>query len=143
MRKILKCCARKSYQISSGKTGDQRLYPIQEIRAISRTNKTTSTLFRYQKAVPIDACHGVCYLSYDNHFYNGARLNQSTESMSRNRKETTRSALIHQKFLKKSHLGKKKFSKFSFSSPYSFVSTQYKNISGIKQSFIQTPIFAV
>ena len=39
---------------------------IQEIRAM---NKTTSTLFQNQKAVPVDACHDVSDLSYDNYLY--------------------------------------------------------------------------
>ena len=32
---------------------------IEEITAISRINKTTSTLFRNQKAMPVGACHDV------------------------------------------------------------------------------------
>ena len=85
-----------------------------KIRAISRINKTTSTLFRYQKAVPVGPCHDVRSLSYDNHLYKRTRLNQSIESFSQNRKETTRFALIHQKFFKKSHLCKKKLIKCHF-----------------------------
>ena len=67
------------------------------------------------------------------------RLNEFIESLSRNRKEAThsatRSVLIHQKFSEKSHLGKK-ISNVSFCSQYFFVSIQYKNISGIKETFI-------
>ena len=42
-------------------------------------------------------------------YHNNTRLNHSFESLSRNRKETRHSALIHQKFSKNSHLGKKFF----------------------------------
>ena len=42
---------------------------IQEIRAIYRINKTTSTLFRSQKGLTVGACHDVSELSYDNDLY--------------------------------------------------------------------------
>ena len=48
------------------------------------------TLFRNQKAVPVGTCHDVDDLSYDNDLYNKTRLNQSIESLSRNRKDTTK-----------------------------------------------------
>ena len=89
---LVECCARKSYQSPLGKTGGQRLYPTQEIRAISRMIKATSTLFRNQQTTPVGACHDVDHMSYD---YNWTRLNQSIESLYRNRKETTSSALFH------------------------------------------------
>ena len=95
---LVECCARKSHQSPSGKTEDQRLYPIQEIKAIPKTNKTTSTSFRYQKAVLVSMCHDVCDFSYDDHLYNRTRLNQSIESLSRNRKETTKCMLCEKKF---------------------------------------------
>ena len=60
--------------------------------------------FDIKRQVPVGTCHDVRDLSYDNHLYSRARLNQSIESLSRNREETTRSVLIHQKFSKKSHL---------------------------------------
>ena len=53
-RKILvDCCARKSYHSLLGKTGDERLYPTQKIRAISRMIKTMSTLFQNQQSTPV------------------------------------------------------------------------------------------
>ena len=101
-------------QSPSGKTDDQTLYAVKEIRAISRINKATSALFQNQKTLPLGACHDVCSLSYDNHLYNKTRLNQSIESLFQNRKEAKCSALIHQKFSAKSHLGIKNFLKFLF-----------------------------
>ena len=133
MRKILKCCARKSYQSSSGKTEDQISYSIQEIRAISRTNKTTSTLFRYQKAVPVGMCHDVCGLCYHNHLYNRISQNQSIESLNCLRIERRPRALVSftKNSAKVSSSAKKIFKSF-ICSQYSFVSTQCKNISGIE-----------
>ena len=72
-------------------------------------DKTTSTLFRNQKTEPVGACHDVGHMSYDNHLYNMTRPNQSIEFLYQNRKETTRSALCHKKFSKKSHIGIKIF----------------------------------
>ena len=88
MREIFlaECCARESYQSTSGKTEDQRLYPTKEIRAISKINKTTSTMFGNQKAVHVGAYHDVGDLSYDNDLYNRIRLNMSIESLSQNRR---------------------------------------------------------
>ena len=98
----------------SDETDDQTLYAAYKIRAISRINKATNTLFQNQKTVPVGACHDERSLSNDNHLYNRTRLNQSIESLFRNRKEATGSALIHQKFSKESHLGIKNFLKFRF-----------------------------
>ena len=42
---------------------------IQEIRAISRINKTTSTSFRNQKGLTVGMCHDESELSYDNDIY--------------------------------------------------------------------------
>ena len=42
---------------------------ISEIRAISRINKTKSTMFQNQKLVPVGECHDQRDLSYDNHLY--------------------------------------------------------------------------
>ena len=121
---LVECCAGKNYQSPLRKTEYQR---FKDIRAISRINKTTSTLFRYQKIAPVGACHDVGHMSYDNHLYNRTRLNQSIESLSRNRNELPCSALIYSKFSKKSHLGKK-ISKVSFCSQYSFVDKQSTDI---------------
>ena len=105
---LVECFARKSYQSTSGKTEDQIIYSTQEIRAIFRINRTTSTLFRNPKAVPVGACLDIVDLNYDNDLYNRTRLNQSIESLYRNRKEATCSALIYQKFSKSHILVKKK-----------------------------------
>ena len=114
MRKkfLVECYARKSYQSPLGKTEDQKIYPTLEIRAISRINKTTSTLFQCQKTAPVGACHDVGHMSYDNHLYNRTRLNQSIESLSRNRMEPPCSAHIYSKFSNKCHVGKQIFQSF-------------------------------
>ena len=52
----------ESYQSPSGNREDQR---FKDIRAISRINKTTSTLFQSQKGLTVGACHDVSELSYD------------------------------------------------------------------------------
>ena len=38
-------------------------------RAISKINRTTSTLFRNQKTMPVGTYNDVRDLSYDNHLY--------------------------------------------------------------------------
>ena len=96
---LVECCARKSYQSPLGKTKDHRLYPAQEIRAISRIIKTMSTLFQNQQTTPVGGCHDVDHISYE---YNRTRPNQSIESLYWNRKETTHSAFFHKKLSKKS-----------------------------------------
>ena len=93
---------------------DQYYILSEEIRAISRINKTASTLFRNQKTVPVGACQDVRSLSNEDRLYSRTRLNQSIESSYQNRKETMPSALFHKKFSKKSHLGIKNFTKFLF-----------------------------
>ena len=89
-----------SYQSPLSKTEDQKMYPTYKIRAISRINKTTSTLFQNQKGLTVGVCHDVLHSSYDNHLYNRTKLNQSIESLNQNRKETTYSALFQRKFSK-------------------------------------------
>ena len=131
----VECCAGKSYPSPLGKTEDQGSYPTKEIRAIPRIDKSTSTLFRYQKTAPVGACHDVGHMSYDNHLYNRTRLNQSIESLSRNRKEP-RVLLSFTQNSPKILILVKKFSKVSFCSQCSFVYKQYKSISGIEQTFI-------
>ena len=53
-------------------------------------NKTTRILFTSQKAVAEGTCYDIDDLSYDNDLYNRTRLNQSIESLSRNRKDATK-----------------------------------------------------
>ena len=101
---LVECCARKRYQSPLGKTEDQRLYPAKEIRAISRIIKTTSTSFRNQQTTYVGMCHDVDHMSYE---YNGTRPNQSIESLYRNRKETTYSALFHKNSPKVSYWSEK------------------------------------
>ena len=100
---------KNNYQSALGKTEYQR---FKDIRTISRINKTTSTLFRYQKTAPVGACYDVGHMSYDNNLYNRTRLNQSIESWYQNRKDPPCSALIYSKFSRKSPLGKKNFQSF-------------------------------
>ena len=76
----------------------QQLYSTYEIRPISRINKTTRTLLRSQKAVPVGTCHDIDDLSYDNDLCNRARLNQSIEFLSWNRKDTTKFKWCEKKF---------------------------------------------
>ena len=104
VKKILSC-ARKIFKLRK----KFKLNVVQEkvIRVLQVKQKTkeitaiSSTLFRNQKSVPVGTCHDVRGLSYDNQLYNRTRLNQSIESLCRIRKETTCSALIHQKLLQK------------------------------------------
>ena len=77
---------------------------------------------------------------------NRTRMNQSIEFLYLNRKETARIALFHKKLSKKYLIGIKNFLKFNFAHNTLFVYKQYKNTSGIEQTFIlrthpiQTPI---
>ena len=55
-------------------------------------------MFRSQIAVTVGTCHHIDDLSYDNDLYNRTRLNQSIESLSRNRKDTTKFEWCEKKF---------------------------------------------
>ena len=55
-------------------------------------------MFRSQKAIPVGTYHDVDDLSYDNDLYNRTRLKQSIESLSRNRKDTTKFKWCEKKF---------------------------------------------
>ena len=55
-------------------------------------------MFRSQKAIPVGTCHDVDDLSYDNDLYNRTTLKQSIESLSRNRKDTTKFKWCEKKF---------------------------------------------
>ena len=63
---------KKSQKSIQGKTEEQNYIlskELQETRAISRINKTTSKLLRSKMALTVGACHDVSELSYDNDLY--------------------------------------------------------------------------